>query len=182
MTFLKSHVYYPHMEQTNTTPEGLIESAHGIEAVLANLYKNFPHLPKTARKVLADIAPWLALISGLFGLLSLMTYGAIMSSMFALGGVIMILGITALVLGIIGSVLQLLAFNPLRARERKGWNFLFYSALIGALSVILSFSTSMMTLSTYGRASGLSAFLSTTIGYLIAGWLLFEIRKQFRNK
>src|SRR3989344_4020350 len=63
MTFLKSHVYYPHMEQTNTTPEGLIESAHGIEAVLANLYKNFPHLPKTARKVLADIAPWLALIS-----------------------------------------------------------------------------------------------------------------------
>lgn len=173
------------MENRNNTQDGLINSAHGIEAMLVDLFEKFPHIPEGGRKVIADIAPWLALISGVFGLLSLLTAGGL-TVLLAIpqlvgGSMAVIIGFITVALGLIATIFQLLAFNPLKERAKKGWNLLFYSALIGVISVLVSFIGSMMSMSAYGRASGLSALIGAAIGALIGGWLLFEIRKEFRN-
>lgn len=174
----------------NNTNDGLVGSAHGIEAALANLFENFPHIPDGGRKVIADIAPWLALLAGIFGLLGLATAGSIFSmfgsSRFSGVDLGIVIALAAVALSLIASVFQLLSFNPLREKMKKGWNFLYYGFLLGALSSALSVAGSMMSIfgssyvSSYVKASGLSSLIGLVVWFLIAGWLLFEIRKEFR--
>ncbi len=175
----------------DNTRDGLAGSAHGIEASLANLFENFPHIPDGGRKVIADIAPWLALISGIFGLLGLVTAGNIFSmfgsSRFSGLDIGLIIALAAIALSLIASVFQLLSFNPLREKMKKGWNFLYYGFLLSALSSVLTVAGSMVSIfgssyvSSYVKASGLSSLIGLVVWFLIGGWLLFEIRKEFRS-
>lgn len=177
------------MENTNQTntmsKDSLLKHVHGIEAWLEPFFAKFPHIPENGRKVITDIAPWIALVFGVLGLLGLLTAGSLMT-LFAIpllltGGVWVIIGFITTLLGLAAVILQLLAFNPLKARMKKGWNYLFYGLLLGVLSTIISVVGSAMSASTmYSNMHGTSSLVSGGISFLIGGWLLFEIRSQYK--
>lgn len=173
-----------YMENTNNTKESLLKSAHGFEAQLLPFFAKFPHIPEGGRKVIADISPWLALIFGILGLLGLLGAGALMTLLaipaLLTGGIWVIVGFITTLLGLAAVILQLLAVSPLRARMKKGWNYLFYGILIGALSTIISVIGGVISASAYAGAGAVSSLVSGALSFLIGGWILFEIRDQYK--
>lgn len=170
---------------TNNTKESLLKSAHGFEAQLLPFFAKFPHIPEGGRKVIADIVPWLALIFGIIELLVLLGAGAL-TTLLAIpalftGNVWVITTFVTVLLGLFSAILQLLAVNPLKAKMKKGWNYIFYVLLIGVVSTIVSIiGTTLTTSALYAGAGIVSSLISGALGFLIGGWLLFEIRDQFK--
>ena len=144
--------------------------AGSIEAWLLPIFAKAPHLPYGGRKFITDVAPWLSLLSGVLGLFALASAGLItmiFSPLLLLGGGVH--GISLLitiVLGLISSVLSLLSFNPLREMKKKGWDYAFYSMIIGAISTIVSMILA------FGGIGGI-------IGLIIGAYLLFEVREMY---
>lgn len=176
------------MENTNQTntmsKDSLLKQVHGIEAYLLPLFAKLPHIPEGGRKILADITPWLALIFGILGLFNLLVENRIMILLeipaLLTGNVWIITGFITTALGLIVTVLELLAFNPLKAHMKKGWNYLFYGLLLGALSTIVSVVGGALSASIYSGAGAVSSLIGGAIGFVIGGWLLFEIRDQYK--
>lgn len=149
---------------------------NALEAWMAPLFAKTPHLPKGGLEFLANVVPWLALIFGILGILgafsalslfsvlphsTMMPYAMPYYSDFY---PVMIAGVIA---GGIAAVLQVMAFNPLRARRKKGWSLLFYaltiSAIMSVIQLLLGYS-----------------YIGGILGALIGYWLLFEIRALYR--
>ena len=140
-----------------------------IEHWLEPLFQKTPHLPHHLRETIASIAPWLALIGGVFGIVTVWGAGALSIllsfSFFGMGSEF--LWMLALLILLAASILDLLAFSPLRARSKRGWNLLFYGVLLQAVSTVANLLI--------GYAS-----LGGIIGLLIGLWLLFEMRGLYR--
>ena len=139
--------------------EGLIKSFEDI-------FKKFPPLPANARETLFKIAPWLALIFGILGLLA------------ALGGLGLLTAFAPLaVLGAakgyglayvsaiglaISSVMMLVAYPGLKAGKIGGWNMLFYSEIVNII------------------ASAVGISIGSIIMAVIALYLLFQIKPKYK--
>ena len=173
-----------YMENTNKTKESLLNSAHGFEAQLVPFFAKFPHIPESGRKVIADISPWIALIFGVLGLLVLLGAGALMTllaiPMLLTGGISVVIGFVTTILGLAAAILQLLAVSPLKTRMKKGWDYLFYGVLIGTVSTIVSVIGGVVGASVYAGAGAVSSLVSGALSFLIGGWILFEIRDQYK--
>lgn len=109
-------------------------------AALEKFYKQLPNLPESIREVLVKIAPWLALIFGILGVI--VGLGALgLSPVALLGGldasfIVLVTGVVA----IVASVLMLMAFPKLQKRQYKGWELLFWSEVVSVVSAVISFS------------------------------------------
>lgn len=162
------------MEQTNhSAGSKIIGHAGALESMLVPIFAQAPHLPHGWKKILADIAPWLSLICGVLGVIGIFALfgaSAMLSSVAYLGAiggegygtVIFITGI----LGLVSGVLYLLAFNPLRKMEKKGWNYMFYALIISVISTIVSIVL---------MGSGIGSI----IGVLIGAYIVFEVRELY---
>ncbi len=151
---------------------GIAGTFSGLEHFLAPLFANTPHLPHSARTTLVNIAPWIALIFGVLGLIATimallalpmllaMPFGAYLS-----GGWFIVM-ILSLILGGLASLCDLLAYKPLTHHKKKGWDFLFCGATLSAISMILNLFMS-------------SGNLLGILGMLIGYWLLFEVRSLY---
>ncbi len=143
-----------------------------LESSLAPLFTKFPHLPGHIRQTLADFAQWIALVGGILGILSFIpALSALLFVSAALPFAPMMGGwypmfIIGIVCTGIASVLCLLAFKPLSARRKQGWNLLFYSTTVNAAAAILSLI--------FG-----SGAIGGIIGAVIGYWLLFEVRELY---
>jgi hypothetical protein len=149
-----------------------IKHMGALESWLAPIFAKAPHLPQNARTSLANVAPWLALIFGILGLFALISAGLFASiasfSFAAMGmGFLPILMFLTLIVGVISAVMEILAFKPLQARKKNGWNLLFYGMVLSAIVTILNLIFS------YGS-------LGSLIGLVIGFWLLFEIRAMYQ--
>lgn len=141
-----------------------------LELWMAPIFDKTPHLPRNVRETLAGIAPWVALIAGVLGLFGLLSAGMMSSMLYLsmwLSGTSQLVYMITMLLGLLASILDLLAFRPLSARKKQGWNYLFYGAVLMAVSAILSLLVG------YGS-------LGSIIGPLIGFWLLFEVRSLYR--
>lgn len=171
--------------QTQNAKENLMKSAHGIEARLVPFFAQFPHIPEGGRKVIADISPWIALVFGIISLLVLLG-GGLMGTIFAMpmilsNGVWAIISFLGLLLSLVVTILQLFAVTPLKARMKKGWNYIFYGMLIAALSTLLSVAGyATNSLGHMGGFGVLPSLVSGAVSFLITGWILFEIRDQYK--
>ncbi|MNL75234.1 hypothetical protein D3C87_2010030 [compost metagenome] len=58
--------------------------------------------------------------------------------------------------------MYLMAFSPLKARKRAGWNLLYYALLVGLISNLIQLS-----------------ILGFIIGGIIGFWVLFQIREKY---
>lgn len=134
-----------------------------IVGMLEDFFKKAPALPANIKETLVKIAPILALIFGILGVLvGLGAIGISPIAMFAgaqATSMVLISGVAA----IISSGMMLLAYPGLKARQMKGWNLLFWSEAVSLLSGLLS-----------------GAFVGAIIGALIGFYLLFQIKSHYK--
>ena len=151
----------------------MANSLGGLETSLEDLLvKKAPfQLPKNAKEVLVNFAPWLALIGGVFALivaLAVFGLGAVFGplSLYAgpqyAGSFFTTYAISLIVLGVSG-VLDLMAFPGLRTRKIGGWRLLFYGELVWAVSKLLSFD-----------------IFGLVVGTLVGLYLLFQVREYYK--
>lgn len=139
-----------------------------LEKELAPIFlEKLPAFPDEIKEVLAKIAPWLVLIGIIFGGLGVL-------AAIGLGGFISVASIGTAAygslwqywIGIAGTgvvvVLYLMAFGPLRNRQRRGWDLLYYALLVNLIVWLISFS-----------------IISLLIGGFLGFWSLFQVREKY---
>lgn len=146
-------------------------------AKFENFFAKAPHLPKSWRKFLAKITPWFVLLGGIGGVIGgistlsggdrlnqmsvlVSQFAQINPNYFVLTGVI----------SIISGILLLIAFQPLRNKELKGWVYLFWNTLLGLVQ---------MTLAVVFAASSI---VGAALGALIGFYFLFELKSDLVKK
>lgn len=137
-----------------------------IVDAMEDFFKKAPHLPANVREVLVKIAPWIALVFGILGVLA--GLGAVgVSPVAALGGIrnsalVLVSGI----LTIISSVLMLMAFPKLQKHQYGGWRLLFWSEVVSVIASLLGITA--------------ASILGAVIGALIGFYILFEIKSYYK--
>ena len=160
----------------NTTQEvkqNVKVAMHGLEGWLAPIFQNFPHIPEGGKKVITQIAPWLAIIFGILGIVGLFSAGMFASFATTLSGGLampyMLGGLVSMVFSGIAAVLMIMSYKGLLAMKKSGWNFAFYAQVVsiagGLVGVVFG--------------GGISGLLGTAIGAIIGLWILFEVRSRY---
>lgn len=158
-----------------------METVTKLEATVAEWYKKAPHLPETARQWIAANSWWMALVAAIITsltvlgiLLPFLLTGAILATIggvmgVAVGGLIIIIVLIWLIVAVVNVVLLGMAVNPLKRREKKGWNLIFFVILLNLLAIVVKvmfdFEFASLILGAFGSA--------------VAGYFLFEIRDYF---
>ncbi len=142
----------------------------GFIAKMENTFKDLPHLPKGLVEFFVKIAPWLTII---FAILIVVfgPIGAILSvfTLLSLNPLLFITTLGSVIIALITAVLYFMAFNPLKARELKGWIYLFWAEMLGVVTALL------------GLLSG-SFTVGTIVGLLIGFYVLFEMKPFYNGK
>ncbi|MDQ6482181.1 hypothetical protein [Dyadobacter sp. LHD-138] len=125
----------------------------------------FPPFPDNVKELLVQYGPYLILIGAILGLLGLL-------AAFGIGGAAIGLGLAAygsgfsfyvgIVLAAVMMIMYLMAFSPLRARKKAGWNLMYYALLLSLISNLLQL-----------------AILAVIIGGVLGFWVLFQIRDKY---
>lgn len=139
-----------------------------IENFLAEyLLKKAPALPVNIKDIIVKIAPWATLVILLMTLpiiLFAFGLGALVAPFSFLGGVTAGASyIVSLVFSAAELILEAMAIPSLFSRSRKGWNLVFYAALLGGVRNIITFNV-----------GGL------VIGTLLSLYILFQVREHYK--
>ncbi len=146
------------------------EAMHGLEAWLAPIFEKFPHIPQGGREWIVSVSPYIALVFGVLGIISLLGASGlgIIASVLTLGLALPML--VSIVVSLVSAVLLLMAFPGLKARTKKGWSLVFYSEVVSVVGGVVSALT----------MSYASSLVGTAIGALIGFYILFEIRTHYK--
>ncbi len=131
------------------------------------LVKKAPAIPTAWKDVIVKVAPWLSLLMVIVSIPAILVLFGITAfvlpfSMFA--GPYAPAGISIAVILMIATIaLEALAIPGLFKRSRQGWNFVFWSALVGALSNIISLN--------------IGGFI---IGTLLSLYILFQVKSYYK--
>ena len=154
-----------------------------VEAYLAPWYIKAPHLPVGGRKWLADNIWWIVLVFvilgglGVLGLLSAMFVGSLIltgiagAAGAALGGLALLVALLVLALALVNLVLGILAINPLKNKQKKGWLLLLAILMVNVVSGIVALLFAF---------DGFS-FVREIVMAAIGAYFLFEIREYFEG-
>lgn len=131
-------------------------------------FSKLPVLPKGATDVIVKIAPWMALLFGVLGVLGSVAATGLMAALspvMVLGGGVGVAtgGLVGAVLALVSSVLMVMAFPGLRDRKAVGWKWSFYSELVSVLSSVVALN-----------------LVGAAIGGLIGFYILFAIKNYYR--
>lgn len=145
----------------------MASNSQSIITTVEDLFKKLPNLPKNVQEVIVTITPWIALIFGILGVLGGIAGLGILtafSPVLVLGGSTSSagMGIVSVVLGLVSSVLLLLAFPGTKARKLKGWNWLFWSEAVSLVSTVIAFS------------------VGGVVFALIGFYLIFQIKSYYK--
>lgn len=131
-----------------------------------------PALPKNWKEFLVEIVPYLAIIGVVIGIpavLTLLGLSTVGLPFFMIGGAMTgrpFKGVSYLIANlflIVTLVLEALAILPLFKREKKGWRYLYYAALVGGLSSLIRFD-----------------LIGLIIGTGLSLYLLFQIKEYYK--
>lgn len=143
-----------------------MESKLPLEKELEPIFlQKFPPFSESVKEFLVQYGPYIILILSVIGVLGLLTALGVGGAIFGAGGASIGIGFNfylGIALGIITLVLYLMAFSPLKARKRAGWNLLYYALLIGLVSNLIQLS-----------------IFGFIVGGLIGFWVLFQIREKY---
>lgn len=158
-----------------------METVMKLEATVAEWYKKAPHLPEAARLWLAANSWWMALVAAIITgltvlgiLVPFLLTGAILATIggamgVAVGGLIIIIVLIWLIVAVVNIVLLGMAVNPLKRREKKGWNLIFFVVLLNLLAIVVKVMFDFE----------FASLILGALGSAIAGYFLFEIRDYF---
>lgn len=161
-----------------------MESVRKLEETVASWYKNAPHLPVDVSRWIANNVWWLVLVGIIVG--ALVVLGAISATFFAgallaglggalgaaIGGLAFVAVFISLLFAIVILVLLAMAYGPLKAKNKKGWDLLFVVMLLNVVSLAV---TLLLTFDIFGTLWGL-------LWAAVGGYFLFEIRQYFLSK
>lgn len=138
----------------------------GAVKSLEDIFKKFPPLPAGARETLFKIAPWLALIFGILGILAALGGLGLLTAFapFAVMGATKGYGLAYVsAIGLaISSVMMLIAYPGLKAGKIGGWNMLFYSEVVNIIASVVGIS------------------VGSIIVAVISFYLLFQIKPKYK--
>lgn len=125
----------------------------------------FPAFPENVKEGLAQYGPYILLVLSVLGIFGLLAAFGIGSAAVGIGamsygsGFNFYIGIS---IAAITLIMYLMAFNPLKARKRAGWNLLYYALLLSLLSNLIQLN-----------------ILGALIGGAIGFWVLFQVREKY---
>jgi hypothetical protein len=164
------HNHHEHNHHNHGTISKLKSKAGKLEECLAPIFAKAPHLPQNWRKGITLIAPWLALVFGILGLVGFLgtsQLGVLLSPLVALRhGFSGIMAFFVVLLNFVTLILAILAFSPLSEMRKVGWDYIFYAFITSSLATIIYFFIS---------ASG----LRDVVVILIGAYILFEVRERY---
>jgi hypothetical protein len=162
--------HHEHQHAHHGAASKLKGHASALEAALAPIFAQVPHLPQTWRKVITDVAPWLSLIFGILAIIGILGsgfLGILLSPLLALGNGIRGTGLfVSILLNLITAILTLLSFKPLQMMKKQGWNYSFYAFIVSTISILVSMLT-------------MQGGLGNLIGVVIGAYFLFEVRERY---
>ena len=131
-------------------------------------FGKLPVLPVNVKEAIVKIAPWLALVFGILGILAAIAATGLMtvlSPFMLLGGGVGAAtgGLVGAVLALAGSVLTLMSYSGLKDRKMAGWKLAFYSQAVGVVSSLVALNL-------------VGAVISGLIGF----YLLFQIKSYYK--
>ena len=153
--------------------------------------KQAPALPERGKETLVEWLPWINLV---LGILTLWAVYALWHWAHMVNGLVNYLnqvsqtygvntGVTVhkldstvwlgLIVLAVEAVLYIMAFGATRARQKRGWNLMFYALLVNLVYGFINIFTN------YG---GVGNFVGYLIGTVIGLWLLFQIRAKYLGK
>ena len=162
-----------------------------LENMVAEWLKPLPHLPANGRKWIAENVWWITLIGVILSVIgALAMFGSIFAAMAWFGiymgtytnyvytapvysGWAMFGYMISMISMVITFILMVMAVNPLKRLQKKGWMLLFYVLIIQAVVAVLS---AVFTYSLFGFINGI---LVGAISVAISAYLLYEIRSYF---
>ncbi len=104
------------------------------------IFGKLPHLPKGVVNFFVAVAPWLALIGGILGVLGslqgLLGWNT-MNKWFAMAGITQEYMMISSIISLVTSVIALLSFMPLKERKIEGWMLVFWNMILGVVSTIV---------------------------------------------
>lgn len=153
------------------------------------LVKKAPfQLPENGRKMLVSALPWLALIGGVlsvlaaWGVYQLATWANTwMNAANELGGLYGYSGYTtayatnapllwiSLLIILVQGIMFFMAFSPLKAHKKKGWDMLFWVSLLNIVYAVVYVVA----------APNVMSLIFSLIGSLIGLYLLFQVRSHY---
>lgn len=164
-----------------------------LEVALEDIFvKKAPALPQNAKKVIADMAPWITLVLGVLSLWSAYwlwqwahtvnrladyvnqwsaAFGAPVEPVNRMSFFVWL----SLVAMIVQAAIYVIAFSPLKERKMAGWKWLFYATLMNIVVGVIG----LFNESAYGGFSGL---LGTLIGAAIGFYFLFQLKSEYQGK
>ena len=163
----------------------------GLEKQLDDVFgKQAPKMPEGGKKFFVEWLPILTLIGAVLSVLSAWTLwqsanrvnelvGWVNDVSKAYGGSKVSTGdVTlwvwlAVIFTAVQAVIYFMAYNPLKARQKKGWDLLFYARLLS-----VAYSILMLFIDGRGFGSLLFGLLATALGW----WILFQIRPAYLGK
>lgn len=145
-----------------------------VVSMLEQWFSKLPALPPNAREMLVKVAPWIALVFGILGILgslggvlALLGLGALGTMALPFGGATVVgasaVGIAVMILGLVSSVLLLMAYPGLKGLKMAGWRLAFWSEVVGLLGSLVSLN-----------------IVGLVIGAVIGFYILFQIKSYYK--
>lgn len=125
----------------------------------------FPPFPDDVKEFLVRYGPYLILFGAVFMLLGLLTAFGVGTFAIGMGAIPYASGIMmyiALLITTVIAFIYLMAFSPLRARKKAGWNLMYYALLLSLLSSLIQL-----------------AIISVIISGVLGFWVLFQLRDKY---
>lgn len=139
------------------------------------LVNKAPKLPKEWKDIIVKIAPYLAIIGVVMGMarfLNLLRLGTFIAPLGAIGGMMagrQFLGFNyisnIIFLGVI-TILRGLSISGLFSKSKKAWTFLYWSALVGTIQIVIGF--------------GFDGFVIGIIGIILSLYFLFQVKEYYK--
>jgi FtsH-binding integral membrane protein len=160
-----------------------------LERTVLGWFKGVPSLPAGARKWLGDNVWWIVLIGAILTILGILGALVAIGAAISLLGTVavsyyvspavtswaVISGIIALAFSVVQGILLLMAIQPLKEKQKKGWVLLFATWLVGGVGVVVN---AILSLSIIGFILGV---LFGAVWMAISGYFLVEIHGQFAH-
>jgi hypothetical protein len=147
----------------------MVNKSLPLEKELETIFLHkLPAFQENTKEFFVKYGPYILLILAIMGLLGLLTAFGILgsfsvySTMFSHSGGLLINSWLSIILSIVSLTLIFMAFTPLKNRQRKGWEYLYYSVLVSLASHLIAFQLLLFIVS----------------GFLWF-WVLFQIREKY---
>lgn len=156
-----------------------MEALKSLEMSLVKATKDLPHLPKGVTVWLVENAWWLVVVGVVIGVIAVfplasavMFIGGVSSLYLGVGysGLYLVSSWISLAVLAVTVIIECMAIQPLKAKQKRGWNLLFAASLLGIVGSLVSAFI-------VGNIFG--GIFTAAITAVISLYVLFELRPHY---